>query len=359
MPEANANPEQLARDYFAKSRGIVQPEKAPEPEATPDIEDSPEPEARAPEREDPPEVDHDAVTETDATTEVAEEDQPRNVESLADIAEVLGVDVSELYGVTIPVTNPDGERGNATIGEWKEAYQAAEVYRKRASDLDAKRAQTEQEYAQAQAHIQGQLKQASALLNAAERELTKEYEGINWNELRANDPAEWAARRQNFVERENAIKAAKQEAVSVAQSQTAEQAEKVQRQRQEVLKRENALMRDAIPEWKDETKAKAEQAELFDYLVSLGFPAQDVGRMENHRLVVAFRKSMLWDKQQKAGGVAKKKLVTVAKRVMKPGAAVSKAQQSQDRDAKLVARLKKSGSDDDAFALLKARRFGK
>ena len=157
----------------------------------------------------------------------------------------------------------------------------------------------------------------------------------------------------------DAINTAKAEATTVGQTQTAEQAEKANALRQEILKRESALMRDAIPEWKDEGKAKAEQAAIFDYFVAQGFPAADVGKIENHRLVVMGRKAMLYDKQQAAGGVAKKKLVTVAKRVMKPGAADSKAQQTQERDAQLLARLKKTGSDADAFAFLKARRFRK
>lgn len=292
------------------------------------------------------------TAEPEASQAEPADDAP-SVATLAELADAIGVDVADLYALQIPVTTTEGERQEVSLGEWKDSYQAHQKTERLRVELESKRQALAEQEARAAAQIESRMKETAALLNAAENQLLSEFQGINWNELRQTDPSEWAARRQDFIERQSAINDAKQKAATEGERLQAEQASKTQAQRSEILQREAAALVAAIPEWKDETTAKTEKAELFDYLVSSGFRPDDVSSVVDHRVVVLARKAMLLDKRTKEGREAAKKLVKIApKKVLKPGASQTKAEQQQDRVADLRGRLKKSGRVEDFAALL-------
>lgn len=352
-PERPPSPEKRLAALFDATAEPAEPRQEEAPEAPPPKvkakpKAEPAPADAAPEA--PQEASEDAPKETAA--DVSDDDVPA-VESLADLAEVLGTDVAELYNLRIPVTSADGERADVSLGEWKDAYQSSAKAQKLQAELESKRAAFEQHQAQVAQQIQGRLREVDALVNAAEGQLLSEYNAIDWNQLRQQDPADWAARRQDFIERQNAINEAKRKATDEATRLQAEQSEKAAKYRGEALQREAAALMAAIPDWKDEAKAKTEKAQLFDYLVSSGFKPDDVSSVIDHRVVVLARKAMLWDKRSTDGKDAIKKLVKVApKRVLKPGAAQSKADQQADARASIRGRLKKSGRLEDFAALI-------
>jgi len=350
MPPENAEPTQRPLPPEQRLSALFD-SSVPEAEAPRETKPEAKPKAAPVETPDEPEAAEPA--EAKEATEAPDDADAISVESLGELAEALGVEVSELYNLRIPVTSTDGERSDVSLGEWKDSYQAAQKSTKLQQELETRRAAFEQETAQATQQMQSRLKEVDALVNATEGQLLREYQGTDWDRLRADDPSEWAARRQDFIERQNAINAAKQRAHAEVQRLEREQTERVRKFRAEALQRERPALKDAVPEWKDETKAKAEQAQLFDYLVSSGFRTEDVSSIIDHRVVVLARKAMLWDKRSKEGQEATKKLVRVApKRVLKPGAAQTKADKQADAAAVLRARLKKSGRMEDFAALI-------
>ena len=349
MPEAaepRVSPEQRLASLFESS--ARESTEAPEPEARR--------EEPAPERDEPEREDRVAEPERDAADAPKQEaDDAIQVSNLGELAEALGIEVAELYNLRVPVTSADGTRDEVSIGEWKDAYQSSKKLHQLQADIESRRAAIEQQAAQSTEQMQQRLNQIDALMNAAERQLLADFESVNWNELRQADPSEWAARRQDFVERQKAINDAKTSAVTEATRLQREQAEKLASTRGEVLQREAAAVVAAIPEWADETKAKAEKAQLFDYLVSAGFDAKNVGEIADHRIVVMARKAMLHDQRTVQGKEAVKKLVKVTPKMLKPGAASSKAEQSAEASRSIRERLKKSGRVEDFAALIKRR----
>ena len=106
---------------------------------------------------------------------------------------------------------------------------------------------------------------------------------------------------------------------------------------------------------KDSEKAMAEKTKLVGYLTREGFAQNDVLGASDHRLIVMARKAMLFDELQVSSKAAMKKVAALPK-VMKPGASKPQSQVSTEKLQQARARLQKSGSLDDAFALLKAQR---
>ena len=73
--------------------------------------------------------------------------------------------------------------------------------------------------AQKQAHTefleqqQARLAESASLIESVEKIILEDYQKINWDSLRNDDPAEWSAKKQEFEERQNHVNSLKQKAV--------------------------------------------------------------------------------------------------------------------------------------------------
>ena len=311
---------------------------APEPVETPEPVAASAPETPAPE----------------AAPEPADESQPVQLSTLSELAEHLGVEVGDLYNLRIPVSTGRGKE-EVSLGEWKDAYQAAADYKRQAAELAEMRRDIEMQKQSYSSEAGQRLRQANALTEQAERMLTAEMGKVDWENLRVTDPAEYAARRQEYYERSAQIQATKshvvQEAERLSQEARAEQAKRYA----DILSREAQALITAIPEWRDDEKGNQGRVEVREYLKSAGFEDSEIANVADHRAVVLARKAMLYDKLQKESKVAAKKLVAIGSKVLTPGSPKSKADAGSDKLNKLRANLKRSGRIQDAAALLSER----
>ncbi len=146
--------------------------------------------------------------------------------------------------------------------------------------------------------------------------------------------------------------AAYHKAVEAARTRHAELSRQQEEQQRALVAEESKRLIEAIPEWKDEAKRKAGNKELGEFLGGLGFGADDLAGITDHRVVVLARKAMLYDRLQASKAEVEKKVVNVP-RVMKPGAT---SQSTVSDDTRALQRLAKTGSVDDAAAYLLTRR---
>ena len=115
------------------------------------------------------------------------------------------------------------------------------------------------------------------------------------------------------------------------------------------LKREHAMLQEAIPEFKDPEKAKEKRADLVAYAKSLGFTADNLANVTDHRLLVLLEDSRKYRESQKR----KPKIEDTIDRALdtlRPSATKSKPKTSEVE--RLHGNLRKSGTVDDAAALL-------
>jgi hypothetical protein len=110
-----------------------------------------------------------------------------------------------------------------------------------------------------------------------------------------------------------------------------------------------------VPEWKDAEVAKKEKQEIAAFLLDQGFTKEDLAAASDHRMILMARKAMLFDKGQDKTAIAQKKVLTIPK-VLKAGATKSPAQINAANLAALAAKAKRTGSIEDAQALLRAKR---
>lgn len=172
----------------------------------------------------------------------------------------------------------------------------------------------------------------------------------DWDTLRRENPAEYAAQREEHrTHAENLARVrAEQEAVR------AEQQKEFMGRRDEHLRNEGKLLVQAIPEWKDDAKASEEMGKLVSYLgATYGWTPEDLGDVGDHKIVVALRKAMLYDEQQAKGQEALRTKVKPAAKVMAPGAVDRNPKRTRNKEIEAATkRLKRSGRVDDLAAWL-------
>lgn len=323
-----------------------------------DTQDAPPPEPvaqkpvpQAEEYDDAPEPVAAPEVAQDAPEPVAEsEDEAVEIATLQDLAQHLNVDVADLYNIRLPVTGPEG-RQEISLGEWKDGYQEVAKVRKIEAEITQQRQQFEQERAQVQELLYRQAVETQALLESAEKSLLEDFSRIDWNQLRATNPAEWAARQTEYQNRQRQIQDAKAAAARRYHELNEQQAQEHQARMSHLVQRESQLLLERIPEWRDDARASAEKAALRQYLMGAGYSSDDVSSVVDSRAVALARKAMLFDQMQSKAAAKKAAVVKIGKKVLKPSSRDAATPQAENIQ-RLRTQLRKSGSHKDAAALI-------
>ena len=238
----------------------------------------------------------------------------------------------------------DGKEVPVKLSELKNGYQRQADYTRKTMEVAETRKTADAEIAQARQERNQRAAQLAELANQTQALLNVQTQGVNWQNLLDTDPVEYLKQQRTAQERQAHLQAINQERQrlhSQQQAETAEaQANYLQSQQRELLAK--------LPEWSDETKAKAEKAALRDFLVNEGFDADSLNQITDARAVVLARKAMLYDQMMSKAQAAAKKVATLPTKVERPG---SPEAQGLDRRAASFQRLGKTGKIEDAAAL--------
>lgn len=249
--------------------------------------------------------------------------------------------------------NVDGMPTEATIKELVDSYQlreAAEHRLEKAKDYQAKQGEA---WTAKNQEIEAQFQIAAGLVRAQEANLQRDIKAVD-PKLRDEDPAEWAARRQEFNQRQAEIDQAKVEIVNQYRAVDAARVQEQQTALNQFKADQTQLLLQKLPEWQDETKANAEKNKIAQYALNNGYLPQELDNLFDHRYLITLRKAMLYDESRGQVDTAKKRVATVPK-VMKPGAPKPAEQRASERIAALHAKAKKSGTVEDAIAYRMAK----
>lgn len=307
-------------------------------------------------REEPPQGAQDAPQEASAQYQPAAEEPAVEIADLPGLAAHLGVDVADLYNLRIPVTDPQGKRTEIALGEWKDAVQTREHLTARQKEIDAEKARVSELAQRAQEARQQEEAQVTALIQTLHQHLTAEFQGVNWEQLRYSNPAEYAALHADYARKQAQIQGVVEQAVRGLNARRQKEQEEYGKAREAALAREREALLKAVPDWRDNAKAESEMARLREYLVGTGFAPEEVNQFQDHRGVVMARKAMLYDELQKNATAAAKKVVRIGTKVLQPSQRPAAGEAKAEQARGLLARLKKSGSIEDAAAVIAHRR---
>lgn len=228
----------------------------------------------------------------------------------------------------------DGEEVEVPLDELLKGYSREQDYTRKTQALSEER----KSLVESRDRYASQLEAVQQIIDAAQPRVDQS--------LRETNPAEWSA--QMLQHRQWAEQKA---AVDAERNRLRAEAEKEKQQaRSNLVKEEGAKLLDAIPEWKDEAVSKAEQAKIADYALKAGLSPEEIDNIVDHRVIVALRKSMLFDELMAKKPEVQAKVQQVKN--LKPAAktAVPRSDVKQLRE-----RLANSGSTDVAAALILAK----
>lgn len=274
--------------------------------------------------------------------------------SIQELAEALEVEPDALKAIKIH-TKVDGVEADVPLGEVIKNYQLNKAVTERSEQVAHARKQLEAVAQQFAQQRNEQLAQWQAWNQVLETRLKEQVGAIDWNQLREDDPAEYAAKRQEFTERIGEIESMKAQMV---QQQRMAQAQALQQQHmayQQALNQNIQKLPELIPEYKDSSKMKTEMEELRGYLNGM-FAPEEVDSVYDARHIAIARKAMLYDKMM-ANGKPKVEKIKEKPKFVRPTSRTSQGAADRKRIDNQYKRAVQTQSTDDWAKIIEDRLF--
>ena len=272
-------------------------------------------------------------TESEEVEEESEEDEPDDTDE-----DEVEVEERKTYRV-----KSGGEEKDVTLKELVSGYQKGDDYTKKSQTLAEARKKVEAHAHEVQQAMQVKEEYAQRLAQV-EQVLMSDNDSENLDELKENDPIQYAIKVAEQTETNKKINLLRQERAKVQQQQQAYQSQ----QQHAVVQNEAKMLSEKVKEFSDPKKAEQIKNDIRSFGKSVGFSDQELSQVYDHRHVLILQKAMEYDKlQQSKAGVNKK--LSNAPKMAKKGKKVINA----DTYTKQKKQLKASGKIADATSLFK------
>lgn len=333
-----AAPTALSQDVVSRIDAILaseKPEPAPraaQPPAKPAAPESPEPPAEAQEEEAP------AGPNKGVEGEDAEPADAQTTE--------IPLDQLESIAIEVEVESEGGKvTEKPTVKELKLGYMRQKDYQKKTAEVARQREEVQERTRQAIEGERGQYqKSLQELTDLLIETAAPELKDVDWNHLSKNDAAEYVRlhnRREELNRALSTIQAKQKEA-------TDKQRAELKKAREDAATKARAQLEADIPGFNDVLyQSLMKSAEKF------GYKPEEVGTWIDPRAIKLLHAATLAQSQTPAKPPAEKKVVAVPKAI-RPGASAENALGQQRHEAAMK-QLRKTGSVQDAAAVLRAR----
>lgn len=316
---------------------MLLPEEGEEPtEEVEDEIDSPEASEDMESEEDQPE-DEDESEDDDAEIDSGEEDYDVDEDSEQD-ADDADQEAPQVFTVKV-----DGEELEVTLDDLKQGYSGQKFVQKGMQENAQMRKQIEELYS----HLSAERQQVYNLYQQMQEGGIAAEPTPPSAELFDNDPIGYMEQKLKYDEAKAKYDQQKVQMEHVAQQQSQAQQEAMKAYAQAEMRQ----MLEAIPELGDANKATAVQRQLIDAGKKLGYEPDEITSVVDHRAITALYKAAKYDEIM-AGKAKADKKTAKAKPMVRPGAKKVESTKSKKVQRQQRAKLKQSGSIDDAIALM-------
>lgn len=271
------------------------------------------------------------------------EPEEKDYASLDDYLKEAGIEPESFQSLPVTV-KVDGQTRQVPLSDVIKSYQLEGHVNNKSIQLSQQQQEFSKEQEAARGVYRQQLTQSQQLFQLAQTQLVGDYNRVNWQQLRVENPAEYAALSTEFQQRQGAIQ---QHLASISQAQQAE-AQRSEQDRLKALPQEREKMLGARPEWRDPTKFEAAGKEIASYAKKLGFSATELGSIFDHRFMLVLSDAARFAQQQAAKPEALKR-VRAAPQMVKPGTRTNRDPKQAAR-TQAVERFNKNPRDVDAQA---------
>ena len=246
---------------------------------------------------------------------------------------------------SIPVAvKIDGETRHVPLSEVIKSFQLEGHVNNKSMELSNAKRAFEEEQAQVRQQLQQHLQRNEALGRLAMEQLNVDYQRIDWNTLRSQDPAQYSALYTDFQQRQQAIGNYLQQ----IEMQKAQEAEKSKQELGQRLQTEQQRLLDARPEWRDQAAFTKDRDQIVSYAKNYGYTDAELNSIYDHRQMLILHDAARYRALQAATPEATKR-VREAPKMARPGTR-SNRDPSQVARQNLKERFDRNPRDQDAAA---------
>jgi len=277
--------------------------------------------------------------EEESNDEATEEESEADLEAIAEGDEqtwesVLGVDEGKLHyddegniaGVNVKV---DGESSTIDMNDLIAGYQTNKSVTQRSQAFAEERKTFDSEKEQVEQVYRSKLDTVDMLTQHLEKRLIGDFETINWEQLRNEDPAEYAALRQDYATKASELQNIKTAIQTDSDSQKGEVNTQNQVKQKEYVDGQRAKMIENNPTWQDEAVFTADMNAHKTFLGEIyGFTEQEFDTVFDSRIIELMKDAKKYHDGSKVA----------AQKIKKP---VPKFQKSRGKQKKSASKLDK------------------
>lgn len=329
-------------------------EEAPAAEETAEVEESEEVEES--DESDEVEETEDESEESEEVEETDDDEEEGPSLEAAQFAQLLGIDEKALIvgedGSVSFQTKVDGEIAKVSLNDLIKSHQTEAHVTRKSQAVAEERKQFEAQVAQEVEALKHRANEIATVSQILEAQLTSEFNSINWDQLRVENPGEYAAKQQELQNKANLIAQNKHRASLALNQQMQVNSGKMEQERAQRLQAEAEALTTALPEWNDPEVAQKQHSDMSKFLTdTYGFAENDVSAVEDHRLFLLALDAKKYRENEK---ITKKvvKRVKALPKLTKPGSGKrgTAARLQNQAKEKTLLRLKKSGGTTQDLA---------
>lgn len=263
--------------------------------------------------------------------------------SLNDLLTAHKIDPQSVMGLHV-TAKIDGVETQVPLEQVLKSYQLEGHVNNKSIELSNQKTAFEQEQGAWRTATQQALQQHQAMANVAMQMLNHDFNRVDWNALRVQNPAEFAALQAEFGQRQQQIQGFLQQ----VQHQQQQEAQQQQQATQQALAQEQQRLMEARPEWRDPQAFAKNREEMVNYARSLGFKDAELNQIFDHRYMLILHDAAQFRALQAAKPQALKQ-VRQAPKVAAPGSRTDTNPADARRQA-VIDRFNRNPRDDDAAA---------
>ena len=296
------------------------------------------------------------ASETTQDPDAQQGDTPTTSVDLQQLSKTLGVDPENLVladGQIRVRTKVDGVVEDKSLPEVLKGYQLQEHNTRTGMQLAQEREQWQAQKQQQEQQLHQQLQVAGSLLQQEEQALVQRYQAVDWDSLRAADPAQYAALQADYGREVAQAQSRRQHVEGELHRLQGEYSQRQHDHLQSLRDKESAALREAMG-WNDDT-AKVEKAKIVKYLTNgAGFQESEAAQIFDHRVGILADKAMKWDDLNKRLKATRQQVAAkqVHKQVTGGATNQGKGEGQKSRLKGAKAALAKSGSVEDGARVI-------
>jgi hypothetical protein len=333
QPISTEKPEEIAIDGFNMDSVASSLLQTNEQDTT---EDSANPDEDAQELSEEVSVEDDDAEKLEDEAEA--EDDSEDEDSEAEEAETEEAEHQELFTVKV-----DGQEQKVTLDDLKRSYSGQAYIQQGMQQAAEQKKQAEEAYVA----LQNERQQLNQLLNQINSGQVLSPPKEPDQDLFKKDPMGYMEAKMKY---DGEIKSFNEQQSQLQQFQ-AQQNQQMQQAMQLHLQEEVQKLSEKMPEFKDSKKADEIKKNLLDYGQSIGYSADELNNVIDHRAFIVLNKARLYDQLNANKPKAQSKAKN-ARPMLKSGVKKSSSTQSQKAKEQAVSRMRKTGSIDDVASFL-------